>query len=126
MACEGGVLVKSVADEMSACILRNDIDCLMRRISPEGILVVDRELTRDDVCQLLRDEGSWLHQALFVGEKSLKVYLQNARNLNFRVEEGEHDVAVMLDADNYSKNDTRMFCFWCQGDVWYFTMLLSD
>jgi len=66
---------------MKDAITKEDIEALVEHASPAGTTFMDSAHTYSEITELLNNRESWLSRHLFFGERSVKAYFENTKDL---------------------------------------------
>lgn len=116
--------VERLAKVVQGAVVNKDIDKLMQYVHPSGTVFIDAAYTKAEISSLMKDKDSWLYKHLFVGEKSVRTYLLQAKNLKTSVHpQSDTAMFVFFESSNYEK--WQESCFIQIDGKWYFDGIFS-
>ena len=115
--------------ELIEAVKKKDVNRILTHVHPKGTYILDGYWTRDEIIKELKDKKSRLYGHLFSSEKSVKKYLENAKDLTCKITwrvSGEYKgIFVSLQSSNYSDVDWVECCMSLENGKWYFDGMFS-
>ena len=94
---------------------------LLKYVPPSGIYFGDGRYSYAEVEKSIGDQNGWLYRHLFVGEKSVKIYFQEAKNLKSRITyRSKSSIQVIFETSNNEATKWVDCCFFKIKNKWYF------
>jgi len=115
-----------IAMDVKDAVEREDMNRLMQYVAPSGTYFIDKPYTYAQIDKLISTKGSWLYKHLFVGENSIKDYLNNAKNLKVVINHRDHAaIQISYPSSNYDRLKWIECCFMKINGHWYFDGIFS-
>lgn len=111
---------KMLAVIENAIVNENDSE-LLKYVPPSGIYFGDGHYKYAEIKKSIGDKNGWLYRYLFVGEKSIKIYFQKAKNLKPRITyRTKSSIQVIFETSNNEATKWAECCFFKIKNKWYF------
>jgi len=120
--------IEGIANELRIAVLNQDIETLLKYVSPGGTYFIDDLYHYSEIKELLYTNDSWLYKHLFVGEKSVRHYFENAENLRIKIDildEYKDAPMIFYQSSNYKPLNWVECCLIKHGERWYFNGIFS-
>lgn len=114
--------LEKIAYEVRTGVIKEDVEMLLKYVSPAGTSFIDDHYTYEEIRELLKNKDSWLYKHLFWGENSVKKYFDSAKELTIKIHYFNKDEAVSIfyQSSNYAPRNWVECCFVKINEKWYF------
>jgi hypothetical protein len=111
----------TLATEVKDAVVRQDINVLLKYVSPSGTYFMDTVYTYKEINEIIGKKDSWLYKHLFAGESSIKTYFKKAKRLKIKItHRNDNAIFVSYQSSNYEPNKWVECCFIRTNGKWYF------